>query len=433
MADTIFALSSGSLPSGVAIIRLSGPRARYALEKLTGSAPEVREAKLLSLVNPHDNQPLDEALCLRFAGPHSFTGEDVVELHCHGGVATVEAVLNVLSSFEDCRLAEAGEFSRRAFENGKMDLTELEGLSDLIAAQTDEQRKLALQQSGGSLRRLYDGWRSRLIRFRALIEAEFDFSDEDDIPGSVSDQVWSGVTDLLDQIRSHLDDGSKGEIIRDGFKIALLGKPNAGKSSLLNALAKRDVAIVTPQAGTTRDVVEVSLNFEGALVQIFDTAGLRESDDEIEMEGMRRAHLAADSANLVLWLQAVDDDEIQEIPDNATVIRTKSDLSLSSNLNDVLTINTKLADGIEPLLTLLRQKTQEMRPASEASLISRKRHRDSLEDTVAALEQSLSSNLPLELRSESLRRAAESLGRITGRIDVEDLLDVIFSEFCVGK
>jgi len=433
LADTIFALSSGSLPSGVAIIRLSGPQARYALEKLTGSAPEVREAKLLSLVNPQDNQPLDEALCLRFDNPHSFTGEDVVELHCHGGVATVEAVLNVLSSFEECRLAEAGEFSRRAFENGKMDLTELEGLSDLIAAQTDEQRKLALQQSGGSLRRLYDDWRSQLIRFRALIEAEFDFSDEDDIPGSVSDQVWSGVTELLDQIRSHLDDGSKGEIIRDGFKIALLGKPNAGKSSLLNALAKRDVAIVTPQAGTTRDVVEVSLNFEGALVQVFDTAGLRESDDEIEMEGMRRAHRAADSANLVLWLQAVDDDEIQEIPGDAIVVRTKSDLSPSSNLNDVLTINTKLVDGIEPLLTLLRQKIQETRPASEVSLISRKRHRDSLEDAVAALEQSLASNLPLELRSESLRRAAESLGRITGRIDVEDLLDVIFSEFCVGK
>ncbi len=433
MDQTIFALSSGALPSGIAVIRLSGPNALTVGQKLTGKKPSHRMAVLSGIFDPKTGEKLDEALVLVFPSPKSFTGEDVVELHCHGGVATVAAVMQVLGQQDHCRPAEAGEFSRRAFENGRLDLTALEGLSDLIAAQTEAQRRLALSQSGGSLRELYDRWRKQLIRSRALIEAELDFSDEEDVPGSVSSQVWASVTELQAEILQHLDDGHRGELVRSGFRIALLGPPNSGKSSLLNALAKRDVAIVTPQAGTTRDVLEISLDIGGHLVIVSDTAGLRESSDMVEQEGIKRAKKAAQMADLTLWLQPLDQPQQKPEVDNALIVGTKNDLANDCKINDLLTTNTKNPAGLQPLLDHLKQFITENLIVGEESLVTRQRHRNALELTCASLGESLSNSKDIELRSEHLREAADSLGRITGRIDVEDLLDVIFSEFCIGK
>ncbi|MEE9313889.1 MAG: tRNA uridine-5-carboxymethylaminomethyl(34) synthesis GTPase MnmE [Rhizobiaceae bacterium] len=432
MGQTIFALSSGSLPSGVAIIRLSGPDAFASAEAMAGVLPEPRVAKLTSLFDPSSKSRLDDSLLLVFPGPNSFTGEDVVEFHCHGGIATVASVLSTLATMPGCRPAEAGEFSRRAFENGKLDLTSLEGLSDLIAAQTEQQRRQALSQSGGQLRELYEGWRRDLIRLRALIEAELDFSDEEDVPGSVSDSVWSDTQQLKKTIATHLNDNRRGELIRDGFRIALLGSPNAGKSSLLNALAKRDVAIVTPQAGTTRDVIDVTLDINGNLVVISDTAGFRETTDIVELEGIKRARQTADRADLTLWLQPSDEKE--HLPENqhAVVIGTKSDLAVNTTKYPI-NINTTQPQGLDSLLTYINTQLSTQLHRDEEPVATRQRHRSHLLETVDSLNNSLRDNLNIELRSEQLRLASDSLGRITGRIDVEDLLDVIFSEFCIGK
>jgi len=429
--ETIFALASGGLPSGVAVVRISGPAVCTVMDAILPSTPKPREAVLQKIRHPQSGDLLDEGLVLFFEGPSSFTGEDVLELHCHGGVASVAAVLGALGELSNLRLAEAGEFSRRAFENGRMDLTELEGLSDLISAQTDAQRKLALSQSGGSLRTLYDDWRTRLIKARALIEAELDFSDEEDVPGSVSDQVWEQAALLNAEISAHLDDGRSGEIVRRGFRIALMGPPNAGKSSLLNALAKRDVAIVTPQAGTTRDVIDVSLDLGGNLVIVSDTAGLRDADDVVEQEGIRRAKAAAEEADLVLWLQAVDQPVTAPSIENGVILQTKTDLS-DTAVGPALSINTQSPEGIAPLLSWLETVLSHHKTPREEPILTRQRHREALGSCQQNLQQA-AEPLELEVRSEYLRLAADALGRITGRIDVEDLLDVIFSEFCVGK
>jgi len=436
-ADTIFALSSGVLPSGVAIIRVSGVQVPAVIGCLLDRTLKPRLVYFGEFRNSANGELLDQGLALFFPGPKSFTGEDVLELHCHGGVATVEAVLTVLANMDGLRLAERGEFSRRAFENGRLDLTELEGLSDLIAAQSQSQRKLALSQAGGSLRALYDDWRNDLIRARALIEAELDFADEDDVPGSVSQQVWQQVSDLNVRLAAHLDDQRVGEIVRRGFRIALLGPVNAGKSSLLNHLAKREVAIVTPQAGTTRDAIEVTLKIGEHLVVVTDTAGFRDADDIVELEGMRRARLAGKEADLVLWLQPVDDpvgpdDELITNGADLVVINSKSDLAGNLLHPDQISVHTNSMDGVAPLLELLENRLDRLVPVGDDPVITRQRHRDALNETCHHLTQA-SLPLELEIRSEYLRLAADSLGRLTGRIDVEDLLDVIFNEFCIGK
>ncbi|MEM1038168.1 MAG: tRNA uridine-5-carboxymethylaminomethyl(34) synthesis GTPase MnmE [Pseudomonadota bacterium] len=433
MDITIVALSSGSVPSGVAVIRLSGPRSQQICGLLCGSIPPPRKARLRGLKHPQSRLLLDEALVLSFPAPNSFTGEDVVELHCHGGRATVAVVLETVLDFDDVRLAEPGEFSRRAFENGRMDLTELEGLSDLIAAETENQRRGAVRQAGGYFRQRLDGWRDRIIRARAFLEAQFDFTDEEDVQQDENRPFWSDVRKLQAEIQAELNKGKAGEIARVGLRVALLGSPNSGKSSLLNALAQRDVAIVTDIAGTTRDVLEVSLNIDGQLVLVQDTAGIRDTLDPIEAEGIRRAYGAADEADVVFWLSAGGAEPAQPLSERVKLVHTKADLRGLSVGVKPLTISCRTPDGVRPILNELSRLCSSLGDEFENTLITRERHRTELEACGSELNAALTESLDVELRTDHLRRAGDAIGRLTGRIETDDLLDVIFSEFCVGK
>ncbi len=448
--ETIFALASGRTPSGVAVVRVSGRDARSALDVFHVKQPEPRRAQL-SLLTGSEGLPLDQGLVFWFPGPASFTGEDVVEFHLHGSAAVLDAVFQTLGTLRNWRMAEPGEFTRRAFENGRMDLTEVEGLGDLLAAQTEAQRRQALNQYTGALSMLYDGWRQALLSLRAAVEADFDFSDEDDVPGSVAEFVSDDALSLARQIQAHLNDGRRGEIIRSGLRVVLVGLPNAGKSSLLNALAQKDVAIVTDVPGTTRDVLTVSLNLRDQLVILSDTAGMRDSDDAIELEGMRRAEAAARSADLILSLcpadqpgfhiafRNLDSDELPPI----LKVRTKSDLLLETvtgelgQINDEIDVSVKSGTGLDELMSELVRfgsvSNAEQSDTGDNPLITRTRHRLALQSCVESLESAGDNLLPLEIRVEFLRTASDSLGQILGRIDVEDILGHIFSEFCIGK
>lgn len=432
--DTIYALSSGSPPAGVAIIRVSGSKAPLALEALAGTLPEPRRATLRTL-RASDGTVLDEALALNFPAPNSFTGEHCAEFHIHGGRATIHAVLAALSSLDGLREAEAGEFTRRAFLNGRMDLTAAEGLADLIAAQTEMQRRLAQELSQGGLSALYDGWATRLTHARAMIEASLDFSDEEDIPVDVAHYVTEEIDALRDAISAHLAQASVGEIIREGFRIVLAGAPNAGKSSLLNALARRDVAIVSEEAGTTRDIISVDLDLGGYAVTISDTAGLRKTDSAVEVEGIRRANQAIAEADLVLHLVPVDASVQDVSPPEAGdmwVVRTKMDLFRTKDFSRM--VSTVSGEGMAELIDEIRAHLTERLGSNNGSLPNRTRHRNHLEACLRALGQArdLSRTSP-EILAEALRAAGDSLGRITGRIETEDLLDVIFAQFCIGK
>lgn len=431
--QTIYALSSGGLPSGVAVVRISGPATATALQHLIGTLPSPRQASLRTIRN-RNGDLIDSGLILFFPSPASFTGEDCAELQIHGGRAVVQSLLQCLSEIPGLRLAVEGEFSRRAFESGKLDLVEIEGLADLIAAETEMQRRLAVEHSSGHLSKLYDSWAERLTRCRALIEAELDFADEDDVPGSVSDQVWAEVNRLKSEISAHLANADAGEIIRDGFKVVIAGAPNAGKSSLMNALAQRDVAIVTDIAGTTRDVLQVDLDIGGFLVKLYDTAGLRETEERVEREGIRRAENLVAQADLVLYLHDQSSGLSTEhaVSGDARVnIGTKADLAVASDAFD-LSISVQTGEGLDELRLLIGDRiARTVRPESLA-LPSRLRHKDSLAECLRAIGIALSAG-ELDLRAEELRVAANALGRITGRVDVENLLDVIFSEFCIGK
>jgi len=429
--DTIFALSSGALPAGVAVVRLSGPRAIEVASILAGEVPSDRKATLRTIRN-RNGLIIDRGLVLAFPGPNSFTGEDCVEFHLHGSRAVVAAVYEELGQFSGMRLAEAGEFSRRAFENGKMDLVEVEGLADLISAETEMQRRLAVEQGFGGQSALYMDWAERLTRSRALIEAELDFADEDDVPGSVSDRVWADVGDLYLELQDHIAQAKAGEIIRDGFKVVIAGPPNAGKSSLLNALAKRDVAIVTEIAGTTRDVLHIDLDMDGYLVRFFDTAGLRETEDRVEQEGVRRAWMAIDQADLVIELEEIDSNtkhNRSELAVETIRVGSKRDIHGSSPAYD-LCISSHSSEGMDELRRTILDRVQALWTGSLVP--NRARQLDYLKDASNFIEEALNGR-ELDLRAESLRAAASSLGRITGRVDVEQLLDVIFSQFCIGK
>ncbi|WP_136657983.1 tRNA uridine-5-carboxymethylaminomethyl(34) synthesis GTPase MnmE [Nitratireductor sp. XY-223] len=436
--DTIFALSSGAGVAGVAVIRMSGPSVRDALATMTGGVPEPRVATYRA-IRGADGTALDRGLVLFFPAPHSFTGEDCAEFHIHGGRAVTEAVLRSLSEIAGLRSAEPGEFTRRAFENGKMDLTAVEGLADLIAAETEVQRRMALQQSSGALSERYEGWRDRLVRARAMIEAEFDFSDEEDVPGSVTEQIWPELEALAGEIEQHLAGARAGEIIRDGYRVVILGAPNAGKSSLLNALAKRDIAIVSDEVGTTRDLLEVHLDVAGYPVILNDTAGLRQDAGTVESEGIRRALSAAEGADLILLLEDLNDRGHAAAPPAGEVpvlkIGTKADLVGARDADGYDTaISVKRDDGMAGLIDLLEHRVTAAAGGTVSTLPNRQRHREYLSDCLMAIQAALENDSePLELRSERLRQAGDALGRLTGRIDVEDLLDLIFGEFCIGK
>lgn len=442
---TIFAVSSGAGRAGVAVIRVSGPSVPEVMRAMVSSVPTARQVALRTVRHPVTQQPIDRAVVFWFAGPLSETGEDVAEFQVHGGSAVVRAMLEALGSFPNTRLAEPGEFIRRAFEHGKVDLAEVEGLADLVEAETEGQRRQALAQAGGALSRLTESWRSRLIEIAALAEAGIDFSDEGDVSDTAMAAARARVIPLLADIQALLDDGHRGEILRDGFRVALLGPPNAGKSSLLNALARRDVAIVSEEAGTTRDVIDVRLDLEGLPITISDTAGVRETVGKVEREGIRRSLVAAHDANLILWLSETGRDlPPQEIARQLMLyIHTKADLSEAagvsreSKVNGGLAISSTTGAGLD---VLLRQVAERARSAIEGSgqidapVVTQARHRQSLELARDALSSFVAgSPLELELRAEDVRRAAFALGRITGRVDVEDVLGQIFSRFCIGK
>ncbi len=436
MSDTIYALSSAPGRAGVAVIRVSGRRASDVAAALAGPLPEPRKAALRAL-NGGAGEPIDQALVLWFAGPASFTGEDVAEFHVHGGRAVVESLLAAIGELPDTRPAMPGEFTRRAVENGKFDFTRAEALIDLIDAETDAQRRQALRQYGGVLAELYEGWRELLIRALAWAEAEIDFSDEE-LPADVATRVRSQVSQISREIEKHLADRRRGEIIRDGLFLTVIGPPNAGKSSLVNALAKRDVAIVAETAGTTRDIIEVRLNIGGYAVIVADTAGLREAAEAVESEGVRRALARAEQSDLVLLLlDGSAADPLAGLPEGAVdradlVVWNKSDLPAPVQ-REGLTISLTVTGGIDKLLKVLEEMvTTRLDSAHEAPIITRSRHRHALEDALGALRRALAAGAP-DLFAEDLRLAVRAIGRITGRVDVEELLDVVFRDFCIGK
>lgn len=442
--DTIFALSSGRGRAGVAVVRVSGPRAGDAMSALAGGVPEPRRATLRILTDPQTGKSLDRALVLYFPGPESFTGEDVAEFHVHGGPAVVAGVIDALAGMPGLVAAEPGAFARRAFENGKLDLTAVEGLADLIDAETRAQRAQALRQSGGALGRRYEGWRDRLVEALALVEAALDFSDEADVPELIARKARPIVSELANEIAGHLDDARAGERLREGFSVVLAGAPNAGKSSLLNALARRDVAIVSDEAGTTRDVLEVHLDLGGLPVTVLDTAGLRVAEGAVESEGVRRALERAAAADLVLWL--VDAADPQWSPPAAIAgsaartltVLNKTDIADPGPGSGIggghMKISATTGTGLAALTERLGALAEVGLDTSEAVVITRARHRQELEIARIALGNFLSGDAEaLELRSEDLRTAATALGRLTGRVDVEDVLDRIFAGFCIGK
>lgn len=431
---TIYALSSGAVPAGVAVIRVSGPGVTDVLRRLTGGTIPPRNACLRSIRN-RNAEIIDSGLLLFFPAPNSFTGEDVLELQLHGGRAVVDAVYKEFSTYKNLRQALAGEFSRRAFENGKLDLVEIEGLADLISAETEMQRRLAVAHSSGGLSSIYEAWARRLTRGRALIEAELDFADEDDVPGSVSDQIWVDMAGLAREIEDHLVLGQAGEIIRDGFKVVIAGRPNAGKSSLMNALSQRDVAIVTDVAGTTRDVLTVDLDIDGYLVKLYDTAGLRDADEIVEKEGIRRARLAIAEADLLLQVEDSSSAEPSDsVVEGALVVGTKADLLGTGRRHYDVLVSTLDGSGLGRLRALIGERLRARVQPQSFAIPARARHNDSLTECLTHIRTALSgATSELDLRAEELRSASEALGRITGRVDVENLLDVIFGEFCIGK
>jgi tRNA modification GTPase len=451
--DTIFALSSGRPPAAIAVIRISGPRAGFALKETIGRVPEPRRAMLARVRDPVSGEVIDEGLALWFPAPNSETGEDIAELQVHGGRAVIAAVLAALAKLEGLRPAEAGEFTRRAFENGRMDLTAVEGLADLVAAETEAQRRQAFRHLKGLLGERAESWRQRLIEALALVEAAIDFSDEEDVPKSAMAQALERIGPLAEEIAQA--GAGQGERLREGLRVAIAGPPNAGKSTLFNRLARREAAIVSPFPGTTRDVLELHLDLGGYPVTALDTAGIREASDPVEREGVRRASEQAAGADLVLWVlesTAIGPAAIAEalrsvaLPEGSELwfVANKMDLVPGSDRQRVesqfareLTVHllsSLTSAGIDELVNAISHHAERLF-SGEPALVTRERQRGLLKETLTALRgaQGAAQEGREEIVAEHLRLATRALGKLLGRVDVEDILDVIFRDFCIGK
>lgn len=434
--QTIFALSTGLGRAAIAVMRVSGAASQALLARLCGRVPEPRRASLRRVwhdANTKENL-LDEAVVLWFPGPNSYTGEDGFELHLHAGPAVIKAVAEALVS-GGARPAEPGEFTRRAFTHGRMDLVEAEGIADLVEAETESQRKLALAQSDGALSSLYQRWAEQLKRALAHQEALIDFPDED-LPPEVEQGLLQSIQNLIGAMQAHIQEGERGERIRQGVVFAIAGPPNAGKSSLLNWLAQRDAAIVSPIAGTTRDAIEVTGSLAGVKVTFVDTAGMRDTEDAIEAEGVKRALFHVKQADCVLQMFGAEQVPESVFPD-VILIGNKTDLGVvpAKVLDEtVMPISLKTGEGLEALRSLLELKVEALTARSSfgAPLLTRARHKAGVQEAVACLQAALEQEWP-EMRGEELRLAMRALGRVTGQVGVEDLLDAVFGQFCIGK
>lgn len=425
-SDTIFALSSGSPPAAIAIIRISGPQAKTALQALTGRIPSPRTASLATLRDPATNEVLDRAVTLFFPGPRSATGEDLAELHLHGGRSVIAAVQDALGRITGLRRAEPGEFTRRAFENGRLDLTEAEGIADLLMAETQSQRRAALALAGGALSREVAVWQTELLTIAARVEAEIDFSDEGDV-GELDELKWRRpIQDLVAHLAAALCRPPV-ERLRDGIRVVIAGPPNAGKSTLMNALAGREVAITSAIAGTTRDSVEAPVALSGYPFVLIDTAGLREAGDVIEAIGVDRARAHMEAADLVLWMGPASAMALRE---DVIRISAKSDLRCNDPLADIA-VSAQTGEGMDRLLVLLCERASALLP-KEGDVSLHQRHREALRDAMRVLEEAEADG-DILIVAELLRQARHHFDRITGRAGVENMLDMLFGRFCIGK
>lgn len=444
--QTIYALSTVMGKSGVAVIRVSGAEARETIYRMTDidiGRLKPRYAYFANLYSVPERQLLDKCLLLYFKAPFSFTGEDIVELQIHGSRAVISGVISSLAQIPGFRLAEPGEFSKRAFYNGKMDLTQAEGLADLIDAETAEQQKYAMRQMEGGLKNLYEGWRDELLTVMAHLEAYIDFPDED-IPQDTVFKLENNVFKLCEAISAHLSGDKIGERLREGFRVVIVGPPNAGKSSLLNAVVNREAAIVSNIAGTTRDAVDVHLDLKGYPVMFTDTAGLREVEDAIEKRGIEIAYHKIAEADLVICLFDASQDTVhlfdnlqKTISDKMLLVANKADKLSAEQIDELkrrncLIIAAKQRQGLDLLLAEITKQIENKFTANSDVLITRARYREALQETLETLRQ-FSLDKEIELAAEDIRLAARGLGKITGRIEVDDILDKIFGSFCIGK
>ena len=443
---TIFALSSGQGISGISVIRISGPETKTVISKLTkGNFPEPRVATLKKINKINTNELIDEGILLWFPGPNSYTGEDMAEFHVHGSVSVVLAIQNSISKIENCRIAEPGEFTKIAFQNGKINLLKAESISDLIRSETEMQRQQAIKIMSGKNSEIYNFWRSSLLKILANVEAKIDFPDED-LPEKIINEIQLSSSKIKSEIKKVLNDKKVGEIIREGFKIAILGPPNAGKSSLLNYLSRRDAAIVSEVAGTTRDVIEVHLNIDGYPVVLSDTAGIRESKDEIEKKGINLALKKAENADLNIVViepkKAYFTGFLKGLvsSDKTLVVVNKSDLGIENMLEDFsqynpIYISIIKEKNIDTLISTIRNKLKNKFLSNQNILITRERHRLHLEQCLTHLEnfENKRDEQDFDKAAEDLRLAARELGKIVGKFDVEEILGSIFNDFCIGK
>lgn len=435
--DTICALASGPPPSAIAIVRISGPSVRDICANMFEAGLPAPRRSVFGRFLDVSRETIDEGLGVYMPGPHSYTGEDTAELYLHGGAAVIDHALDTLCAFQGVRLAEPGEFTRRAFENGRLDLVEAEGVADLIDSETRAQKALALDQLGGSLSQAYEGWRAGLLEAMALLEASIDFADEEDAPDESSGPVAVLLGRMASELETAMDDDAVGERIRDGFRVAIIGPPNAGKSSILNRLARREAAIVSDIPGTTRDIVEVRLKIAGQVMWLADTAGLREADDAIEAEGVRRALERAKAADLRIQVRSPDTSSSFENAGADDIrVYNKADLERCEQSAGTIVLSASTGVGFSVLEDTISERITKLTSSKSAPLITRRRHRDALSNTLFHVKQARSNlehGFGAEIVSEDVRLAAQKLGALVGRIDVEDILGEVFSSFCIGK